>query len=71
MLAPFLRSHHSLPQLALQRYALLVRSFRELAHSLHTLPCGAVEIYEYVFMLCSSLTGMTAIIASTTETHQK
>ena len=45
-LAKFVCSHRSLRSLAS-----LARSVHRLAHSLLSLPCGTVEILEYVFTL--------------------
>ena len=45
--------------------ALLARSVHGLAHSLHSLPRGTVEILEYVFMLKMRSTGIIAILVVT------
>ena len=64
----FIRSHRSLCSLATQRSASLARSVHGLAHSLRSLPCGTVEILEYVFILSSRFTGMNAFLALTRNT---
>ena len=48
--------------------ASLARSIHGLAHSLHSLSRGTVEILEYVFTLLSRFTGTNAIVVVTRNT---
>ena len=48
--------------------ASLARSVQRLAHSLHSLPRGTVEIFEYLFTLLSRFTGTNAFLALTRNT---
>ena len=63
----FARAAHSAHSLcsAPLRYA---RSVHGLAHSLRSLPCGTVEILEYVFTLLSRFTGTNAFFIFTRNT---
>ena len=51
LLAMFVCSHRLLHSLAPLHYARFARSLRSRSHSLCSLPCGTVEILEYVFTL--------------------
>ena len=58
-------SHHSF---APQRSAWLARSVYRLAHSLHSLPRGTVEIHRYVFMLKTRFMRTIEILVFTRNT---